>query len=174
MHASIPRSQFSKFTTWRPGTSIALSAWSLLKSSRSFASQRKSNTSQQHLPFAVSLAINERAVNVFDFSTKLHDPDVLGMARKITCSRWHDSDFPRQIPGWVRIKTIDGRTFEHKILHTKGSPDNPLSADEVTTKFVHNAEGVLTKDQVETVIDSVFKLEKLESIGQLTENLAKR
>ncbi len=119
------------------------------------------------LPFAIALALLFKEVKVMDFEKQLNNSAVLKMARKINYSIHKNSGFPKVLPGWVKIKTVDGHLFEHKITDTKGSPKNPLTADELKRKFMRNSEGILSPKKAEHAIEMLEKLEKTEDIGVL-------
>ncbi len=67
----------------------------------------------------------------------------------------------------IRITTRDGRTFTKEILHRRGSPENPLSPDDITAKFRAITEGCLTPAKTQRVIDLVAGLENLASLDEL-------
>jgi 2-methylcitrate dehydratase PrpD len=62
----------------------------------------------------------------------------------------------------------DGKIYEEKVRFNRGSPENPLSADELASKFFANTATVLSKEQAKKIIDAVREIEKLKSIKELT------
>jgi 2-methylcitrate dehydratase PrpD/kynurenine formamidase len=84
-----------------------------------------------------------------DFSDeKASDPRYLELAARVSCIGDPECDaiFPHQFPAILRIKTRDGRILEEKVLANRGGPGNPLSVDELKTKFLANAGRTLTAD----------------------------
>lgn len=59
----------------------------------------------------------------------------------------------------VRIFMDDGRVFEHHVERAKGSADNPLTWDEVVSKFLANVEGVIDPGRAEKVVDLIGRIE---------------
>ena len=74
----------------------------------------------------------------------------------------------------VMIRTSDGREFTKQLDYPKGDPRNPLTDREVEEKFEALAEPVLSKAAQKKVKDTVWKLEKLESVSKLMRLLTGR
>ena len=72
----------------------------------------------------------------------------------------------------VEIVFKDGKTKKASIEHIKGAPDNPMSEDELFSKFRENATPVLSEPQIKKVIDMVMNLEKLSDVSLLTKLLS--
>jgi 2-methylcitrate dehydratase PrpD len=73
----------------------------------------------------------------------------------------------------IEIELADGRRIEGRADFGKGSPANPMSDDELATKFRECAAwGKLPKASADRVVHMVFNLEKLKSIRELTRLLA--
>ncbi|MFT5223856.1 MAG: 2-methylcitrate dehydratase PrpD [Glaciecola sp.] len=47
--------------------------------------------------------------------------------------------YPYQFPARLRVRTKDGSTLSRDVLTNRGGPDNPLTDDELATKFIENA-----------------------------------
>ncbi len=71
----------------------------------------------------------------------------------------------------IKVETVDGNTIEKTILDPKGTPENPLSYEELLDKFTVCVEDVLSRDKIEEVIEQVNNLEHLDNIGTLVELL---
>jgi len=80
--------------------------------------------------------------------------------------------FPNQFPAVVRARTADGREWTAKVLVNRGGPDNPLSVDELRTKFRDNVEGVLTDQAASAAEDGVAKLSERTSPADLLVSVA--
>jgi 2-methylcitrate dehydratase PrpD len=96
-------------------------------------------------PFTVASAFySEHGLGLFheDFTDEAaKDPRKLALAAKITCEPNAECDaiFPYQFPAVLTATLDDGTTITEKILVNRGGPDNPLSEDELGTKFTLNA-----------------------------------
>jgi 2-methylcitrate dehydratase len=66
----------------------------------------------------------------------------------------------------VRITTTDGAAYEEQVDHAKGSPQNPMSDDDIVAKFRANAAAVLTPEKQQRVIEATWGLEDFADIGE--------
>jgi 2-methylcitrate dehydratase PrpD len=72
-------------------------------------------------------------------------------------------------PGIIRITMKDGKVIEGRTQPSKGSPQNPMSFDEIADKFRGNAEfSKWPSQKTEYVISQVKALENLTDMGKLT------
>ncbi|GAA1598057.1 MmgE/PrpD family protein [Kribbella sancticallisti] len=65
----------------------------------------------------------------------------LALAARVTCvaDARCDEIFPAQFPAVLRVRLIDGSRHEVRIDVNRGGPQNPLSSEELRTKFELNA-----------------------------------
>ncbi|SCG68076.1 MmgE/PrpD family protein [Micromonospora humi] len=63
---------------------------------------------------------------------------------------------PRERPTTVTVGWRDGATASATVRNARGNPADPLTADEVATKFRRNAEGVLTLATADAVVAGVL------------------
>jgi 2-methylcitrate dehydratase PrpD len=106
---------------------------------------------------------------------RLADPAILDVISRVNA--YADSEIEAMgAPGRHAVKmklfTRDGNVFEKEIYHRRGSPENPLSREEVEYKF-----RALTRDYMEErrstqIIDLVRSLDSLETTEPLTTLLA--
>ena len=69
-----------------------------------------------------------------------------------------DEIFPEQFPAVLTVTTTDGDELTEEVLVNRGGPANPLSADELATKFADNTVGLLDPDATSAVTDSALAL----------------
>ena len=67
----------------------------------------------------------------------------------------------------VRVTTRDGRAFSKEILHRRGSPENPLSPDDIVAKFRAITQRCLSPIRAQRTIDLVGTLENLTDLDEL-------
>jgi 2-methylcitrate dehydratase PrpD len=67
----------------------------------------------------------------------------------------------------VTVRTRGGRKLSHQILNRRGSPENPLSPDEVVYKFRNVAESCLATADIDRVVKLCAQLDTLEDAGEL-------
>ncbi|HUK40965.1 MAG TPA: MmgE/PrpD family protein [Candidatus Acidoferrales bacterium] len=101
------------------------------------------------------------------------DPDVIDVARKVSVIHDEESEaiYPETRLGKVTLETNDGKRRVAKVFHPKGSPENPLSREELHDKFFGLATRVLTNDRAAKVLQTIHNLEELKDISELAELL---
>ena len=106
-------------------------------------------------------------------SNHFADPAVLEVARKVSVVHDEESEaiYPKTRLGKVTLETQDGERRVAKVFHPKGSPENPLSREELHDKFLGLASRVVTHERAVKVLHTVQNLEQLKDIGALAELL---
>jgi 2-methylcitrate dehydratase PrpD len=126
-------------------------------------------------PFTVATALlggGGLGVYFDDFSDeRARAPRVLGLAAKVETFVDAECDrvFPRQFPAVLRVTLEDGTCLEQRVMHNRGGPDNPLSDDELRTKFRLNAEQILPPEQAERLADAISDLDSATTVDPLLE-----
>ncbi|RYZ00453.1 MAG: MmgE/PrpD family protein [Comamonadaceae bacterium] len=72
----------------------------------------------------------------------------------------------------VSLRSRDGGSFSHRILHRRGSPENPLSAAEVETKFRNVVDSCLPQPRIDRVVALCAMLDDLDDVGELIDLVA--
>lgn len=126
-------------------------------------------TADHSLPYVIAAAVADGNVLPDSFSDeKLKDPriwDLLGKI-KVVADPEIDDMFPGVKRARVSITTNAGETHIAQVDHAKGSPNNPMSDEEIVSKFRANAEGVLDKARQDEVIDATWRFDELKEIGE--------
>lgn len=121
------------------------------------------------IPWTMACAILRGNVTLNDFTPDgIKDASTIELAHKITpeFQPQQSSDSYKVPPGIVQIKTNDGRIFSERTDYWHGSHQDPMSMDELASKFQDCAR-VLPKKKVHRIIDLVSNLEEIDDIGQL-------
>jgi 2-methylcitrate dehydratase PrpD len=61
----------------------------------------------------------------------------------------------------------NGIIYEEKIKFNRGSPENPLSAYEVSSKFLANVTPLMSRKKAESIVNTIRKIDKLKDIREL-------
>ena len=75
--------------------------------------------------------------------------------------------YGKSFPNKVTVSMKNGKVYEKEVLDPKGHPNNPLSLEELETKFRRAAEPLLNKGQQDKIIDTIGNLEQVQDIGSL-------
>jgi hypothetical protein len=72
----------------------------------------------------------------------------------------------------MKVSTREGRSFDKLVLHRRGSPENPLTPEDIVYKFRHVVGLCLAPDRIERVIALASTLDKLDSTRELIDIIA--
>jgi 2-methylcitrate dehydratase PrpD len=128
------------------------------------------------MEFCMAILLLERKAGLAEFTDEVvNRPDVQKMIGKIEFGVHPEAEAAgyEKMTTLIDIELTDGRRISGRADFGKGSPANPMSDYELADKFRECAAwGKLPKASTEKVVDSVFALEKLKSIRELTKLLA--
>ena len=126
-------------------------------------------TADHSLPYVIAAAVVDGNVLPSSFSDeKLKDPriwDLLGKI-KVVADPEIDAMFPGVKRARVTITDHTGASHTAQVDHAKGSPQNPMSDDEIVSKFRANAAEVLNPEEQDKVIDLTWKFDEIEDLDQ--------
>ncbi|MFC9436530.1 MmgE/PrpD family protein [Nocardia sp. NPDC057030] len=115
-------------------------------------------------PYTVAAALlGGGGLGVFhqDFTDRAAaDPQRLALAARLTCvaDARCDAIFPHQFPAVLTAWLRDGRVRTERVEVNRGGPGNPLSGDELATKFRLNTERVLSGSRIDRITETVLNL----------------
>lgn len=122
---------------------------------------QNSYDAQFSIPYIVAVGLLKGRFTLDDLDdVSLADPAVLALAQRISYEIDADSTFPRHYTGEVVVFTRDGRRLAHREAVNRGSPDRPLSNDDIVAKFFANAQRVVTRERAQQVCDAVLDIER--------------
>lgn len=91
-------------------------------------------------PFCMAVAFFDRRAGFGQFSeARIHDPAVLGLARKIRYEIDPSNEYPANFTGHLRATLRDGTVHELDQGHMRGGSRAPLPDAELERKFLDNA-----------------------------------
>ena len=101
-------------------------------------------------------------------TSRLRDPEVVAVRKRVNLVP--DPGLPRRHPV-VEIRTRNGACYEHATDAVRGTPDNPMTQEEVEAKARDLMAPVLGKSRTEKLIGYVAMMEQLEDVRILRELL---
>lgn len=122
------------------------------------------------MPFCLALALVEEKVTLDHFTDqKVSDPAIVKLMEKTNL--YVDPDLAKigyrgTFNTIIKISLNDGREYIKRLDYSKGSPENPLSEDELFDKYVDCARRLLPEEKVNR---SVQMLKGLPELADLTE-----
>jgi 2-methylcitrate dehydratase PrpD len=130
---------------------------------------------QFSVPFTVARAILKRDVFVADFTEDtIRDKPTLALAEKVMVTRDARMDELTGYPAEVKIRTRRGDFFQ-RVDHVKGTPENPMSMDDIIGKFrkcIPFSARAISPQTTERIIETVVSLDQLQDTAELAELLA--
>jgi len=125
------------------------------------------------LPFIVGIAACKGKMGIADFSeTALKDPEVLAMAAKVVPVRDPDQNWTFKLPdGRLEIVTRDGQVFERLGDKIPGSPEAPLTWEQLAEKFASCASVAKVPPSEAGIRKAQALIRHLESVGDATDVL---
>ena len=120
------------------------------------------------LPYTLAEALYHGKLGARGYAEEsIRNPAILALARKITYEVDPSAPGREKFKGWVIAYTTDGGRLEHVEPANRGSFDNPMSTEDIRSKFKENASLTLPDSQVERIIDAVDNLERLANVRDL-------
>ncbi len=125
-------------------------------------------------PFTVATALvggGGLGVSLDDFTDEgVGDRMKLDLASRVRCSVDEECDriFPNQFPAVLRVHLKNGETREARVSHNRGGPENPLSDEELETKFHTNATRALSREGAEDLRTALQDLQNLDRVDDIT------
>lgn len=123
------------------------------------------------LPFTVATAIVEGAVTLDSFEpAALKNPTILSVAERVSFSPLDGLASGAIASGGIRIRLAGGDTRERFVAIPKGSPANPLSDEEIATKFwlcAQRATVAYDDTTIQTLIDQISRLQDIPYVQAL-------
>lgn len=121
--------------------------------------------------YNLAAAILDRKVNIASYAEeKVNSPKMREALRKIKIIV-HPDWAPRVGGTLIVLKLKDGRTFKNQVETWKGSPDMPLSLEELKEKYRDCAQFVLTPEETDRSIQLLLNLSELHNIQELMDIL---
>jgi 2-methylcitrate dehydratase PrpD len=75
--------------------------------------------------------------------------------------------YPRKWPSQVEIELANGKRYKGYCEYPKGDPENPFSEKELIDKFNKLCENIITKDEINKIIDLVLALEEVDDVTEI-------
>ncbi|MBI2862277.1 MAG: MmgE/PrpD family protein [Chloroflexi bacterium] len=126
---------------------------------------------QYSLPYVVAGTLLGRVTDPSFFDQeRLKDPATTAVVRKVELREDPEinAQFPRHHGARVTLVSRGGKELSKVIYAAKGTPANPLTAEEVKEKFHRLASGVIGEGSIEQIIQLVERLEHVPDMRELT------
>ena len=123
------------------------------------------------IPFCMGILLLERAGGIAQFTDEVVlRPDVQEMMARVKPYLHEDLEalgFQR-IRSLIEVQLRDGTVLSTEASTSRGTPERPMSVEELAGKFGDCAQGLLADDVQAKVIDMVYHLDEVDSVRDLT------
>ncbi|MEM2534617.1 MAG: MmgE/PrpD family protein, partial [Candidatus Nezhaarchaeales archaeon] len=126
------------------------------------------------LPYCIAIAIIDGAAGLRQFTYEnLSKNDVKDLIKRVRVYLDDEINmlYPQKLGARVKVTVRSGKTYEKVVESAKGSPENPLSKDELISKFIDLASLKVGFEKSKELANVIMKLEKLDSVSELLEVL---
>ena len=130
---------------------------------------------QFSVPYCVAAALLRKDVFIPDFEeTSVCEPKVMELAGKVVCFPDESVTGKAMVPVRVEVILKNGKVEKERVDAMKGSPQNPLSYEEVIKKFqrcLEYAAKPFSDEKMFNVADLIKKLELVKDIDEIVKNM---
>lgn len=121
---------------------------------------------QFSLPYGIAVALATGGAMLDQYSPQaLRRPEISTLARKIEVV--HDQQISGMQQPFVDVYLTDGRMLTKRVLIPRGDRRNPVSEEELRSKFRSNAAEALGKSQVELLEDAIAGADGLKNVSSM-------
>lgn len=135
-----------------------------------FSHPRTATEGKFSMQYCMAAALLDGEVTLKQFTDeKVSAPKVQELMQKVKYS--HPEEYTvgesNIMAQTVTVRLRDGSHYSRQIDHSRGEPQNPMSLDEITSKFRDCAQLVLKPQNMENIIELVSNLESLKDTTEL-------
>ncbi len=127
-------------------------------------------TADHSLPFIVGVALLDGRISNSSYSQrKIRDPETRAFLKKITVREDPELTalYPGSIANRVTIVTRSGERISRQVNDPRGHPKNPMTDEEVESKFLSLTKRFLAEYQAREVLKQVWGLERQDTLSEL-------
>jgi 2-methylcitrate dehydratase PrpD len=126
------------------------------------------------LRYDVAVALIDGNVLIDQFTeARIADPVVCDLASRIEVEVDPEMDaiYPERFAGIVTIVLDGGRQFRKRVDFSKGTPENPMSADELSAKFRSLAGAAVGAESADRLLEELANIFNISSINGIARDL---
>jgi 2-methylcitrate dehydratase PrpD len=120
--------------------------------------------------FGLALTVIRGSNGFKDYTEEtLRDPAILELAGKVKLEvdKEVDSEYPATRGARVTVKLNGGATYQEKVDYCKGTPQNPMTRNELEEKFYGLTSAVAQKDRADEIVRVINTLDGQKNISAL-------
>ena len=128
-------------------------------------------SAQMNLRYGIAVMALERQNGVAQFhASKIRDPEILRFIARIQVE--HEPKFEAEggryrVACRLVVRLTDGTTHETTVLYRKGSPEDPMTSEQLMEKFRALTQGIESR-RAEQIVETVSRLEDCNDLAPLS------
>lgn len=126
------------------------------------------------LPFLLAVAVKEREIGIDQLDEQVLVDSEINRLQKLVNIRTADDInrmFPRYLAARVTIRTLSGDKYSQTVITPKGDSENPMTKEDLVTKFHKLTANLLDRSAAEEVVHLIDRLETLPDIHDVIRRL---
>ena len=119
--------------------SIAVETYKLAVAGHEHTRIEGVNSAKMSIPYSVAAALLLGQGDIDAFTPdKVNNTDILALANKVSVLEREDLTVlcPQKRAAIVTVTMVDGTQYVHRVDYPKGEPENPLTDEELSQKFI--------------------------------------
>lgn len=126
------------------------------------------------LEYCVSVALMDGEVSLQHFTSEnVSDPRIQRLISKVRMvpakNEKPGNDLGHELTTRLTVRLDDGREYSHEVVLPKGEPENPMSEEDLASKFRDCANLILSLETTRKCMELVFNLESVRDISEFME-----
>lgn len=123
---------------------------------------------QFSVPYTVAASLIQGKVDLDTFQPEaIRDKTLLELADRTTCIGDETQNYPEYFPGTVTVRMKDGRELTRDEPYNRGCSDNPVTKEDIESKFRRNAGQVLSSKRADEILAILRTLESVSNLSDL-------
>ena len=123
---------------------------------------------KKSIKYCMAVSLVHGRPQLHHFTDKaVHDPQVIAVMDRITWEPTEQATKEVPSPSAVNITLTNGQEVSHRAKFEKGHPGNPLTQQELDSKFAECSQKKLSPDDIKEAIDRFHHLDELPNVAPL-------
>jgi 2-methylcitrate dehydratase len=127
-------------------------------------------TADHSLPYILSLCLTQGGYWLDDFTEeKIKNPKLRPLMKKIQVRETEECNkrFPESNRFRIEVTMRNGEKIVREIDHAKGDPQNPMTDEEIETKFRKLVAPVMSEEQMDRALNRLWHLEDMRDMSEV-------
>jgi 2-methylcitrate dehydratase len=128
-------------------------------------------TADHSLPYMLAVLLMDGGVTVQSFSEeRIRDPLLPQLMDRIHIRENDEftAKYPHSIEGRIEVRTLGGRRVSESGSYPLGHPRNPMSDEQISTKYRKLCRGVMAEGRAEAILEGLWSMDQYDDIRKLT------